>query len=144
MRLIAGIKQTYSQVPERTDGSHPGRSAAEVVVRGRRGGPCPGGGLRLGVVRMCLDFYAGGMRGGGAAVLVTAAISGVATLGVALLPQLHFAYRQPPLHVALETAASLTPLLPGVLALGRARRAGRRNVRERAWALAVPALLNLV
>src|SRR5260221_9223344 len=113
MRLIAGIKQTYSQVPERTDCSHPARSAAEVVVRGRRGGPCPGGGLRLGVVRMCLDFYAGGMRGGGAAVLVTAVISGVATLAVVLLPQLHFAYRQPPPPVALETAASLIAPLAG-------------------------------
>src|SRR5258707_14085160 len=125
--LIAGSKQACAQVPERTDGSHPGRSAAEVVVRGRRGGPCPGGGLRLGVVRMCLDFYAGGMRGGGAAVLVTAAISGVATLGVALLPQLHFAYRQPPLHVALDTAGWVISLLRGFLGFGRPRRGGRPN-----------------
>ena len=76
---------------------------------------------------MCLDFYAGGMRGGGAAVVVTAVISGVATLAVALLPQLHFAYRQPPLHVALETAASLIALLAGFLVFGRLRREGRLN-----------------
>ena len=92
---------------------------------------------------MCLDFYAGGMRGGGAAVLVTAAISGVATLGVALLPQLHFAYRQPPLHVALETAASLIALLAGFLVFGRLRREGRLNDLVLACALAVLALLNL-
>src|SRR5260221_6956443 len=92
---------------------------------------------------MCLGFYAGGVGGGGAGVLVTAAISGVATLGVALLPQLHFAYRQPPLHVALETAASLIALLAGFLVFGRLRREGRLNDLVLACALAVLALLNL-
>jgi len=83
------------------------------------------------------------MRGAGAAVLVTAVISGVATLGVALLPQLHFAYRQPPLHVALETTASLIALLAGFLVFGRLRRGSRLNELLLACALAALALLNL-
>src|SRR5260370_29071572 len=83
------------------------------------------------------------MGGGGAAVLVTAAISGVATLGVALLPQLHFAYRQPPLHVALETAASLIALLAGFLVFGRLRREGRLNDLVLACALELLAMLDL-
>jgi signal transduction histidine kinase len=83
------------------------------------------------------------MRGAGAVVLVTAVISGVATLVVALLPQLHFAYRQPPLHVALETAASLIALLAGFLVFGRLRREGGLNELVLACALAVLALLNL-
>lgn len=83
------------------------------------------------------------MRGAGAAVLVTAAISGIATLSVALLSQLHFAYRQPPLHVALETAASLIAFLAGFLVLGRLRRGSQLNELLLACALAVLALLNL-
>jgi signal transduction histidine kinase len=83
------------------------------------------------------------MRGWGAAVLVTAVISGIATLVVALLPQLHFASRQPPLHVALETTASLIALLAGFLVFGRLRREGRLNELVLACALAVLALLNL-
>jgi signal transduction histidine kinase len=49
------------------------------------------------------------------AVLVTAA----ATLLVATLPLIDFAYRRPALHVALETAAFLIALLTSFLALGR-------------------------
>jgi len=88
-------------------------------------------------------FYACGMRSAGAAALVTAVISGVATVAVALLPQLHFAYRQPLLHVALETAASLVVLLAAFLVLGRLRRAGRLNELLLACGLALLALLNL-
>ena len=83
------------------------------------------------------------MRGGRAAVLVTAVISGVATLAIALLPQLHFAYQLLPLHVGLETAASLIALLTGFLVFGRLRRDSRLNELVLAWALAALALLNL-
>ena len=88
-------------------------------------------------------FYAGGMRGGGAAALVIAVVSCVATFAVALLPQLHFAYRQPLMHVALETAASLIALLAGFLVFGRLRRASRLNELLLACALALLTLLNL-
>jgi signal transduction histidine kinase len=83
------------------------------------------------------------VRGAGAVVLVTAVISGIATLAIALLPQLHFAYWQPPLHVALETTASLIALLAGFLVFGRLRRESRLNELVLACALAVLALLNL-
>ncbi len=84
------------------------------------------------------------MRGGSAAALVTAAVSGIATLAVAVLPQLHFAYREPLLHVALETGASLIALLAGFLVFGRLRRASRLNEMLLACALATLALLNLL
>jgi signal transduction histidine kinase len=75
-------------------------------------------------------------------VLVTAVVSAVVTLAVALLPQLHFAYWQPLLHAALETAASLIALLAGFLFFGRLRRARRLNELLLAYALALLALLN--
>jgi signal transduction histidine kinase len=83
------------------------------------------------------------MRGGGTAALVTTVISGAVTLAVALLPELHFAYWQPSLHVALETAASLIALLAGFLVFGRLRRAGWLNELLLACGLALLALLNL-
>ncbi len=88
-------------------------------------------------------FYACGMRSGGAAALVTAVIAGATTVAVAQLPQLHFAYRQPLLHVALETAASLVALLAGFLVFGRLRRDGRLNELLLVCALALLALLDL-
>lgn len=75
-------------------------------------------------------------------MLVTAVVSAVVTLAVALLPQLHFAYWQPLLHAALETAASLIALLAGFLFFGRLRRARRLNELLLACALALLALLN--
>ena len=75
-------------------------------------------------------------------MLVAAVVSAVVTLAVALLPQLHFAYWQPLLHAALETAASLIALLAGFLFFGRLRRARRLNELLLAYALALLALLN--
>lgn len=83
------------------------------------------------------------MGGGRTSALVTAIISSVVTIVIALLPQLHFAYRRPALHVALETAASLIALLAGFLVFGRVRRGSRLNELLLACALAVLALLNL-
>jgi signal transduction histidine kinase len=77
------------------------------------------------------------------AVLTTAAVSAFATLAVVLLPQLHFAYWQPLLHAALETAASLIALLASFLFFGRARRTRLLNELLLAGALAVLAVLNL-
>jgi signal transduction histidine kinase len=91
---------------------------------------------------MCIAFYAKGMRGWSAAVLLTAVVSAVVTLAVALLPQLHFAYWQPLLHAAIETAASLVALLAGFLFFGRLRRARWLDELLLACALALLALLN--
>jgi signal transduction histidine kinase len=75
--------------------------------------------------------------------LVTIVISSVVTIVIALLPHLHFAYRRPTLHVALETAASLIALLAGFLVLGQLRRDSRLNELALACALGMLALLNL-
>jgi signal transduction histidine kinase len=83
------------------------------------------------------------MRSGGTAALVTVGVSGLVTLAVAWLPQLHFAYWQPLLHVAMETATSLVALLAGFLVFGRLRRANWLNDLLLACALALLALLNL-
>lgn len=55
------------------------------------------------------------------------AASTLVTVLVATLPVLHFAYRAPALHVALETAASLIALLATFLVFGRLRRRARLN-----------------
>jgi len=78
------------------------------------------------------------------AALVTAAVSGVVTLAVALLPQLQFAYRQQLLHVALETSASLIALLASFLVLGRFWRASKLNELLLACGLALLAVLSLL
>jgi signal transduction histidine kinase len=52
----------------------------------------------------------------------TAAGAGVVTLLVSILPWVDFAYRSRPLHVAIETAASIIGLLAAYLLLGRYRR----------------------
>jgi signal transduction histidine kinase len=76
------------------------------------------------------------------AALTAAGVSGVATFAAAMLPQAHSASRQPLLHVALETAASLIALLAGSLVVGRLRRQGRFNELVLASALAVLVLIN--
>src|SRR5262249_40894651 len=96
------------------------------------------------LARPCGHPYAGVMRGGRAAALVTAAVSGIVTFAVARLPQLHFAYRQPLLHVALETAALLIALLAGFLVFCRLQRAGGLNELLLACGLALLAVLNLL
>ena len=58
-------------------------------------------------------------------------------------PGLRFAFGQPELQAALETAASLIALLGGFLAFGRLRRLGRLTDLTLACALGVIALSNL-
>jgi signal transduction histidine kinase len=103
-----------------------------------------GGVLAQRLARSCGRLYAGGMRGGGTVTVATAAVAAIVTVAVALLPQLHFAYRQPLLHVALETAASLIALLSGFLVFGRLRRTRMLNELLLACALALLAPLNLL
>jgi signal transduction histidine kinase len=83
------------------------------------------------------------VEGRRAAVLAAAGVSVVATFAAATLPQVQLASRRPPLHVALETAASLIALLAGSLVFGRLLRQGRFNELILACALAVFALINI-
>jgi signal transduction histidine kinase len=53
------------------------------------------------------------------AVTLAAAMGAAVTIVIAALPFTSFAYRSPGLHTAIETAATLTALLAGVLVLGR-------------------------
>jgi signal transduction histidine kinase len=62
------------------------------------------------------------LRGLPGPLLTATLASAAATALVLLIPPLHFAYRQPELHVALETAAALVGLLAAYLVLGRFRR----------------------
>ena len=78
------------------------------------------------------------------AVLVLVwAVSAVISALVAFHPGLRFAFGQPELQAALETAASLIALLGGFLAFGRLRRLGRLTDLTLACALGVIALSNL-
>src|SRR5260370_3194846 len=93
---MADCKQLRAQVPERAKKLSRGRSA--VVVAGCSGDaadPGQGGGLGPELARIWAGLYAGGMRGGSAAALIIAGVSGAATFAGALLPQLHCAYLQP-------------------------------------------------
>ena len=71
-------------------------------------------------------------------------VSAAATLAVATLPGLHFAYRRPPVHIALETAAALIALLAAFLVFGRVQRGARLDELVLACALGVLALSNLL
>jgi signal transduction histidine kinase len=76
-------------------------------------------------------------------VAVTA-FSAATTLAVATLPGLDFAYRRPPVHIALETAAALIALLAAFLVLGRVQRNARLDELVLACALGLLALSNLL
>jgi signal transduction histidine kinase len=70
--------------------------------------------------------------------------SGVVTLGVATVPGLYFAYRRPPMHVALETVAALIALLAAFLVFGRVQRGARLDEVVLACSLGLLALSNLL
>jgi signal transduction histidine kinase len=69
--------------------------------------------------------------------------SAVVTLAVALWPGLHFAYRLPALHVAIETAAGVIGMVAAYLAAGRFQRRRRLDDLVLAIALMVLAGTNL-
>ena len=56
--------------------------------------------------------------------MTTALVGLVATAVIIALPSLHFVYRSPSLHVAIETAATVIGFLAAYLFAGRARRTG--------------------
>jgi signal transduction histidine kinase len=57
-------------------------------------------------------------------IIWTAAGAALATLLISVLPWVDFAYSSRPLHVAIETAASIVGLVAAYLLLGRFRRSG--------------------
>lgn len=67
----------------------------------------------------------------------------LATILVAVIPELRFAYRSPSLHVAIETAAALIASLAAFLVVGRFRERRRAGDLVLASALAVLAVANL-
>lgn len=77
-------------------------------------------------------------------VLSTGVVCAGATLTVTLTPQLHFAYRNDALHVALETTATLAGLVVAYLFMGRFRRSGRPDELVLSSGLALLALSNLL
>jgi signal transduction histidine kinase len=78
------------------------------------------------------------------AVIATAAGAASVTAAVAAVPSLHFAYRNPELHVALLTAEALIALFSAFLLLGRLRRRGALEDLLLCMALAVLAVSNLL
>ncbi len=79
-----------------------------------------------------------------ALALLSAVVGALVTLVVAVMPFLHFAYRNLPLKVALETAMGLVGLLVAYLVLGRYRAGCRARHLLLAHALALVAVANLV
>ena len=79
----------------------------------------------------------------GAMVVSIAIASALATVALALMPQLHLAYPWQAGNLAMQTAASMIALLTCFLVFGRLRRRTRLNELMLACALAVLALSNL-
>lgn len=75
---------------------------------------------------------------------VTGLVAGLATLAPALVPSIMFAYREPGLHVLIETLAGFVALLAAFLLLGRFRSTGRLDALVAAGALLVLSATNLL
>jgi signal transduction histidine kinase len=73
----------------------------------------------------------------------TALAAAIATLLVAVIPYLHFAYQAPQLHIALETTAALVALFAAYLVFGRFRRSRSLNDLLLVCALGLLAAVNL-
>ena len=83
------------------------------------------------------------MRVVGTMVVSIAIASALATVALALIPQLHLAYPWQAENLAMQTAASMISLLTCFLVFGRLRRRTRLNELMLACALAVLTLSNL-
>jgi signal transduction histidine kinase len=88
-------------------------------------------------------FAAGAMRGVRGLVLVTVIASALATVALALVPQLHIAYPWQAENLTVQTTGSVIALLACFLVFGRFRRRTGLNELMLACALAVLALSNL-
>jgi signal transduction histidine kinase len=87
---------------------------------------------------------ASALRAAPYAVAVTAAVSGVVTAAVALLPEVRFAYEWPAAHMALSASASLIALIAAFLVFGRVQRHARLNEVVLATGLVALALADLL
>ena len=76
-------------------------------------------------------------------VAITAAVAAATTVLVTVLPFVSFAYRSEPLHVAIETVATLSALLAALLVVGRFRRSAALSDLLLAGALLLLGLTNL-
>jgi signal transduction histidine kinase len=76
-------------------------------------------------------------------MVVAAVASAAVTAAVVFVPALHFAYRQPELHLVLETAAGLIGLLASYLVFGRYRRSRQLADLALCYSLGVFAFSNL-
>ena len=76
-------------------------------------------------------------------IVLVALISAALTATVVLVPALRFAYRQPDVHVAIETAAALIGLLAAFLVFGRFLRNGQLEDFALCYSLTVLACSNL-
>jgi len=83
-------------------------------------------------------------RNARAVAIATAAICGVATVALALLPEVQLDYAWPRVRLALETSGSLIALVAGFLVFGRLLRRTYLDELLLASALAVLALSNLL
>jgi len=123
----------------RHDGVRPGRGSVtrRLTRRDRRiGRVVAHGGSRFAV-------SSGTMHVAGVMVVSIAIASALATVALALIPQLHLAYPWQAENLAMQTAASMIALLTCFLMFGRLRRRTRLNELMLACALAVLALSNL-
>ena len=77
-------------------------------------------------------------------IVLVAGVSLAATAVIALVPGLHFAYRNPDLHVALLTAEALIAMLAAFLVAGRYRRVRQLSDLVLTLALSLMALSNLL
>ena len=77
-------------------------------------------------------------------VVVVAVASVITTAVIALVPGLHFAYRNPDLHVALVTSEALIAMLAAFLVAGRYGRVRRLDDLVLSIALSIMALSNLL
>ena len=105
-------------------GSHHARAVPVDVTAGTSRSSAPGPYAAVGIQspRSAVSAPAGAMRAVRAAVVVTAIVSVVITVALALIPQLRLTYPWQTEHLALETAASVIALLACFLVFGRLRR----------------------
>jgi signal transduction histidine kinase len=76
--------------------------------------------------------------------MVTAAVAAAVTLLVTVLPFVHFAYRRPSVHLALDTLASFVALLAAFLIFGRFRQSGALSDGVLACSLTIFGFTNLL
>jgi signal transduction histidine kinase len=91
-----------------------------------------------------VSFRDKGDLGGYTPFLVASLVGAVITLGTLFSPSIKFAYENPPLHVAFETAEALIASIVGLVLFGRFRESRLARDLLLVYALALLALTNVV